>query len=142
MARRRVDYGTIDPVVSRELFIRHALVDGEWTNTHEFFQKNRDLLDAVDDIEQRIRRRDISITEDQLFDFYDTRVGADCVSTRHFDTWWKKARRTEPALLDLDPTSSPPQFPTPTKIFHQHGGRVRRRWNCGTGSIRRPTTTV
>ena len=117
VARRRVDYGTIDPVLSRELFIRHALVDGEWTTTHEFFQKNRDLLDAVDDIEQRIRRRDISITEDQLFDFYDTRVGADCVSTRHFDTWWKKTRRTEPALLDLDPTQFATTVPNADKDF-------------------------
>ncbi|GAB07700.1 ATP-dependent RNA helicase HrpA [Gordonia amarae NBRC 15530] len=117
VARRRVNYGTIDPVVSRELFIRHALVDGEWTTEHAFFQKNRDLLDAVDDIEQRIRRRDISITEDQLFDFYDARVGADCVSTRHFDTWWKKTRRTRPDLLDLDPAQFATVVPNADKDF-------------------------
>ena len=63
------------------------------------------------------RRRDISITEDQLFDFYDTRVGADCVSTRHFDTWWKKTRRTEPALLDLDPTQFATTVPNADKGF-------------------------
>ena len=117
VARRRVNYGPIDPVISRELFIRHALVDGEWTTAHEFFQKNRDLLDAVDDIEQRIRRRDISITEDQLFDFYDTRIGADCVSTRHFDTWWKTARRADPGLLDLDPAQFATAVPNADKDF-------------------------
>ena len=103
VAKRRVTFGGIDPVASRELFIRHALVEGDWRTDHAFFHRNRELLEAADDLEHRTRRRDIVITEDQLYDFYDARIGADCVSTRHFDTWWKKERQQNPQLLDLDP---------------------------------------
>ena len=103
VAQRRVHFGAIDAPTSRALFIRHALVEGDWRTNHRFFQNNRDLLDAAEEVEHRARRRDIVITEDQLFDFYDQRVGAEVVSARHFDTWWKRARRTTPDLLDLTP---------------------------------------
>ncbi|MFW0797362.1 ATP-dependent RNA helicase HrpA [Gordonia sp. CPCC 205515] len=103
VAQRRVPFGTIDPVTSREMFLRHALVEGDWRTNHAFFEHNRDLLDAAADVEHRARRRDVVISEQQLFDFYDERVGAEVVSARHFDTWWKKTRRTQPDLLDLKP---------------------------------------
>jgi ATP-dependent helicase HrpA len=96
---RQVNYGRIDPEVSRELFIRHALVQGEWRTHHAFFHGNRELLEDVGELEHRARRRDILVSEDTLFDFYDKRVGPDVVSARHFDSWWKKARRAEPDLL-------------------------------------------
>ncbi|WP_072802013.1 ATP-dependent RNA helicase HrpA [Rhodococcoides yunnanense] len=98
---RPVGYHTIDPEVSRELFIRHALVQGEWTTQHPFFHKNRALLDDVGELENRARRRDIVVDDDALFDFYDTRIGPNVVSARHFDTWWKKTRRSTPELLDF-----------------------------------------
>uniref|UniRef100_UPI003D93ACDA ATP-dependent RNA helicase HrpA n=1 Tax=Gordonia sp. B7-2 TaxID=3420932 RepID=UPI003D93ACDA len=101
VARRRVVYGPIDPVTSRELFIRHALVEGDWRTDHSFFHRNRELLEAAADVEHRVRRRDLVITEDQLYDFYDQRIGAEVTSARHFDTWWKRARRDRPDLLDL-----------------------------------------
>ncbi|WP_439032735.1 ATP-dependent RNA helicase HrpA [Gordonia terrae] len=103
VARRRIDYGPIDPVVSRELFIRHALVDGDWRTNHPFFARNRELLDAASDVENRTRTRGLVITEDQLFEFYDQRIGDEVTSARHFDTWWKKTRRSQPDLLDLRP---------------------------------------
>src|SRR5690606_25937763 len=53
----------------------------------------------------RARRRDIVVDDDTLFDFYDQRVGADVVSARHFDTWWKKTRRTQPELLTFTPAT-------------------------------------
>jgi ATP-dependent helicase HrpA len=96
---RQVNYGRIDPEVSRELFIRHALVGGQWRTHHKFFHANRELLEDVGELEHRARRRDILVDEDTLFDFYDKRVGADVVSGRHFDTWWKTTRRTDPDLL-------------------------------------------
>ena len=102
VSRRLVGYGRIDPEVSRELFIRHALVQGEWETPHEFFHRNRELLDDVEALEHRARRRDIVVTDDELFDFYDHRIGAEVVSARHFDTWWKKARRQAPDLLDFE----------------------------------------
>ncbi|MBF6354556.1 ATP-dependent RNA helicase HrpA [Nocardia higoensis] len=102
---RPVDYGRIDPELSRELFIRHALVQGEWRTEHRFFHRNRELLDDVADLEHRARRRDILVDDEVLFEFYDKRIPADVVSARHFDTWWKKARRANAELLDFTTTT-------------------------------------
>ncbi|MGP0222860.1 ATP-dependent RNA helicase HrpA [Paenarthrobacter sp. NCHU4564] len=99
---RRVNYGRIDPELSRELFIRHALVEGEWRTHHKFFHRNRALLQEVEELETRMRRRDILVDDQTLFEFYDARVGQDVVSERHFDKWWKEARQSDPTLLDFD----------------------------------------
>ncbi|BAH55024.1 ATP-dependent RNA helicase HrpA [Rhodococcus opacus] len=99
VARRAVTYSTIDPETSRDLFIRHALVQGEWQTQHKFFHANRALLEDVEELEHRARRRDILVDDDTLYDFYDQRVGPEAVSARHFDSWWKVARRTNPDLL-------------------------------------------
>ncbi len=99
---RKVNYGRIDPELSRELFIRHALVEGDWDTRHEFFAANRALLDEVEDLENRARRRDLLVDDQTLFEFYDQRVGEEVVSRRHFDTWWKKTRRTQPDLLNFE----------------------------------------
>jgi ATP-dependent helicase HrpA len=99
---RKVSYGRVDPVLSRELFIRHALVYGEWDTRHEFFHANRELVAEVEEMEDRSRRRDILVDEETLFDFYDQRVGEEVVSAAHFDTWWKRTRRTHPDLLTFE----------------------------------------
>ena len=101
IAGRRVLYAKVDPEHARELFIRHALVDGEWTTHHEFFHENRALLAEAEDLEHRARRRDLVVDDDALYDFYDKRVPADVVSAVHFDTWWKTAGRTHPDLLSF-----------------------------------------
>jgi ATP-dependent helicase HrpA len=102
VAARKVNYGSIDPEVSRELFIRHALVEGDWDTSHKFFAENRALLDEVEDLENRARRRDLLVDDQTLFEFYDQRVGEEVVSARHFDTWWKKTRRDQPDLLNFE----------------------------------------
>jgi ATP-dependent helicase HrpA len=99
---RTVNYGRIDPALSRELFIRHALVQGEWQTRHKFFHRNRELIGEVEELEHRVRRRDILVDERTLFDFYDQRVGQEVVSSKHFDTWWKRTRATQPDLLTFD----------------------------------------
>jgi ATP-dependent helicase HrpA len=99
---RTVNYGRIDAEVSRELFIRHALVEGDWQTRHAFFRRNRELIGEVEELEHRARRRDILVDEDTLFAFYDQRIGPDVVSARHFDTWWKRTRATQPDLLTFD----------------------------------------
>ena len=101
VVQRKVSYGKIDPELSRELFIRRALVEGDWETRHHFFHDNRALLDEVEDLEHRARRRDIVVDDETLFQFYDDRVPGDVVSAAHFDSWWKKTRRTEPKFLDL-----------------------------------------
>jgi ATP-dependent helicase HrpA len=100
---RNVDLGRIDPELARELFLRHALVEGDWETRHTFFTANRALLDDVEELETRARRHDLVVDEDTLHAFYDARVPKDVVSGRHFDTWWRKARRRQPDLLDLTP---------------------------------------
>ncbi|WP_019816374.1 ATP-dependent RNA helicase HrpA [Saccharomonospora saliphila] len=99
---RKVNYGRIDPETARELFIRHALVEGDWDTNHRFFHDNRALLAEVEDLENRARRRDLLVDDETLFAFYDERVGSEVVSSRHFDTWWKKARRHDPDLLNFE----------------------------------------
>ncbi|GAA1920409.1 ATP-dependent RNA helicase HrpA [Nocardioides lentus] len=103
VADRLVGFGTIDPVLSRELFIRHALVYGEWHSRHRFLAENARLLAEAEELEHRARRRGIVVDEHTLFDFYDARVGAEVVSGPHFDTWWKAERRSRPDLLTFDP---------------------------------------
>ncbi len=100
---RLVPYHQVDRAVSREIFLRHALVYGEWSTRHRFFAENRGLLEEVEELEHRARRRGIVVDEHTLFDFYDARVGEDAVSGTHFDTWWKQARRDDPGLLTFDP---------------------------------------
>src|SRR5436305_14338 len=96
---RKVPYGRIDPAAARELFIRHALVEGDWQTSHRFFAENRRLLAEAEEVEHRARRRGLVAGEDELFAFYDARIPAEVVSAQHFDTWWKQARRADPGLL-------------------------------------------
>ncbi|RAG86762.1 ATP-dependent RNA helicase HrpA [Streptacidiphilus pinicola] len=103
VAGRKVGYGSIDPELARELFIRRALVEGDWRTHHRFFHDNRKLLDEVEELENRARRRDILVDEETLFDFYDQRVGQEVVSAAHFDSWWKKTHRSRPDLLTFTP---------------------------------------
>ncbi len=103
VTERKVNYGRIDPELSRELFIRNALVEGEWRTHHKFFHENRKLLQEVEELEEKARRRDILVDDETLFDFYDERIPADVVSGRHFDSWWKKTAPAKPDLLTFSP---------------------------------------
>jgi ATP-dependent helicase HrpA len=103
VADRPVGYGSIDQELSRELFIRHALVYGEWSTHHKFYAKNLRLLEEAAELEHRARRRDLVVDEHTLFDFYDARIPADVVSGAHFDQWWKQERQRNGNLLTFDP---------------------------------------
>jgi ATP-dependent helicase HrpA len=102
IAQRKVNYGRIDPEASRELFIRNALVEGDWRTHHKFFADNRRLLSEVEELEHRARRRDIVVDDETLFDFYDQKVPEHVVSGAHFDSWWKRKRHEEPEFLDFE----------------------------------------
>jgi ATP-dependent RNA helicase HrpA len=102
VTERKVNYGRIDPETARDLFLRHALVEGDWRTHHRFFQENRALLEEVEDLEHRARRRDILVDDETLYDFYDQRVPEHVVSGAHFDSWWKKKRHEEPDLLNFE----------------------------------------
>lgn len=98
---RTVEYGPVDAEAARGLFIRHALVEGDWRPQHAFWRRNQQRIADAEALEDKLRRRDVVVDDDTLFAFYDARVGADVISTRHFDGWWKWARREQPDLLDL-----------------------------------------
>ncbi|MGW1911934.1 ATP-dependent RNA helicase HrpA [Streptomyces sp. NPDC002076] len=102
VAQRKVNYGRIDPETSRELFIRNALVEGDWRTHHKFYADNRKLLSEVEELEHRARRRDIVVDDETLFDFYDQRVPEHVVSGAHFDSWWKRKRHEQPDFLDFE----------------------------------------
>jgi ATP-dependent helicase HrpA len=103
VAARTVQFDRIDPELSRELFIRHALVERDWHTRHRFFAENQRALEQVNEWEERARRRDILIDDDTMFGLYDARIPAEVTSGRHFDSWWKKAARTQPDLLTFTP---------------------------------------
>jgi ATP-dependent helicase HrpA len=98
---RPVNYGRIDAGAARDLFIQHALVERDWQTHHKFFRHNELLLAEVAQLEDKARRRGIVADDSSIFDFYDRRIPKTVTSSRHFDSWWKKARATEPGLLDL-----------------------------------------
>ena len=102
VAARPVNYGAIDPRVSREIFIQSALVEGDWNTKHKFFKQNQQLIREVEELEHKSRRRDILVDERTLFEFYDQRIGTDVVSQKHFDTWWKKMEKQDPELLNFE----------------------------------------
>ncbi|MFI9495767.1 ATP-dependent RNA helicase HrpA [Streptomyces halstedii] len=102
VAQRKINFGRIDQEASRDLFIRNALVEGDWRTHHQFFHDNRKLLGEVEELEHRARRRDILVDDETLFDFYDQRIPEHVVSGAHFDSWWKHKRREEPDALDFE----------------------------------------
>ena len=71
VADRIVPYHRVDPGIARDLFIRHALVEGEWNTHHAFFHNNMEKLQSASELEDKARRRDIVVDEQTLFDFYD-----------------------------------------------------------------------
>ena len=100
---RSIQFDRIDPAMSREMFIRHALVEADWETRHAFFAANLAALQEVAEREDRARRRDIVIDDESLFALYDERIPPDVTSSRHFDSWWRKASRENPDLLTFTP---------------------------------------
>jgi ATP-dependent RNA helicase HrpA len=100
VASRTVQYGRIDPATARELFIRRALVEGDWEQRHAFMRENERRVEEVEILEARARRRDLLASEAKRAAFFEERVPQDVVSGRHFDRWFKQARHTQPTLLE------------------------------------------
>ena len=126
VADRLVQYGRIDQALSREMFIRHALVYGEWSTHQQFYRENLRLLEEAEELEHRARRRDLVVDEHTLFDFYDARIGPEVVSGAHFDTWWKQARRDAARPADLRPGDAHPRA-RPTRCARRTTRRRGRR---------------
>ena len=140
VAGRTVGYGSIDAPVARDLFIRHALVAGQWRSHHRFVAENAALRAEIARAEERLRRRDLMIDEEALVAFYDARIPDGIVSTRHFDSWWKRERHRRPRLLNLTrdllghvrDTAEAEQYPD---VWEQDGVRLPLTYRFEPGAV-------
>jgi ATP-dependent helicase HrpA len=141
VARRRIQLSRVDPEEARELFLRHALVDGDWpypvrgNALYDFDRRNRELRRELGMLEERARRRDILSDDEAVVDFYRERVPDDIRDVRSFERWWKDARRSRPELLTItradlldeeDEALDPHAFPD-----RVHGLTLRYRFEPG-----------
>ncbi|WP_298440319.1 ATP-dependent RNA helicase HrpA [uncultured Ferrimonas sp.] len=101
VAKRKVQFGPIEPVEARQIFLREALVNGELGLNEKFMQRNMALMDEVEALEHKSRRRDILVDEQTLFAFYDEKVGQGIYTRQLFQGWWSKAKRNNSDLLDF-----------------------------------------
>jgi ATP-dependent helicase HrpA len=105
--RRRVQLARFDRPFARELFLRHALVEGDWDASHldkrltAFERRNLELRRRLEKVEERERRRDILLGDEAVYRFYDARIPRDVFDARSFETWWRDASSRTPRLLDM-----------------------------------------
>ena len=99
--RRRIHYGPQDPELARELFIREALVNGHLNSNGRFLQRNRALIESLEGLEHKKRRRDILVDEEILFLWFDQRVPQGMHNAMDFEVWRKQAELEDPELLVL-----------------------------------------
>jgi ATP-dependent helicase HrpA len=111
---RTVGYDRVDRAEARDLFIRNALVYGEWDADHRFLRRNREFVEEVGALEARVRRGHL-LDDDAVHDFYDRHVPADVVSARHFERWWRDAGAAAPDMLEL----------TVDELRDRHGAAIR-----------------
>ena len=102
---RLVPYHRVDAEGARNMFIRHALLEGDWNRHHHFIDHNEALLAEAAEVEEKVRRRGLVVDEDTLFEFYDSRLPQSVTTARHFDSWWKKKRAEDKHYLDFDPAA-------------------------------------
>ncbi|EDN69927.1 ATP-dependent helicase HrpA [Beggiatoa sp. PS] len=101
VAKRKVNYGPLDPKLSKEIFIRNALVEGEYTSKAAFFQHNRELINEVEALEHKSRRQDILVDEEKIYAFYDARIPEGIYNGKAFEKWREQAERQNPKCLFL-----------------------------------------
>ncbi len=98
---RRVNFGRVDPVTAREIFIREALVAGNWETKLPFLAANEKLIARVQDMEHKARRQDVLVDEELIYAFYDQQLPADVCSGASCESWYKNEAQKQPRLLLL-----------------------------------------
>ncbi|MEY8199540.1 MAG: ATP-dependent RNA helicase HrpA [Colwellia sp.] len=101
VSKRKINFNAIEPVTCREIFIREALVNGDCVIKEKFLSKNQQLVESIEALEQKARRRDFLIDEQHLVDFYSDKLPDTVNCQRSFLAWWKKAKRENEQLLDF-----------------------------------------
>ncbi len=100
-SNRRVNFGRVDAAAAREIFVREALVHGEWDTKLPFLAHNARLIRQVEELEHKARRQDVLIDDELIFAFYDQQVPADVVSGATFERWYRDEVKRQPELLKL-----------------------------------------
>ncbi|MBV8603632.1 MAG: ATP-dependent RNA helicase HrpA [Pelomonas sp.] len=100
-ANRRVNFGRVDPVAARDIFIREALVNGEWETRLPFLAHNRRQIAKVEELEHKSRRQDVLVDDELIYAFYDAQVPAEVCSGAGLEKWWREASRADPRLLHI-----------------------------------------
>ncbi|MDD4999513.1 ATP-dependent RNA helicase HrpA [Rhodoferax sp.] len=98
---RRVNYSRVDLPGAREIFIREALVGGQWDTKLPFLAANQKLIQQVEDLEHKARRQDVLVDDELIYAFYDQQLPADVCSGFTFEAWYREALRINPKLLCL-----------------------------------------
>ena len=98
---RRMNYGRVDPVAAREIFIREALVNDQWETTLPFLSANHKLIKQVEDLEHKARRQDVLVDDELIYAFYDQQLPTDVCSGNSFERWYREESKKNPQLLML-----------------------------------------
>ncbi|MBT2971409.1 MAG: ATP-dependent RNA helicase HrpA [Candidatus Thiodiazotropha sp. (ex Ctena orbiculata)] len=100
--RRKINFSPVDAVVAREIFIRSALVDGDFQTRAPFWRHNQELIEAIHDMEAKSRRHDILVDEERIYAFYDQRIPEGISTTPGFEKWLRAQAGKQPKLLYMD----------------------------------------
>ena len=136
---RRMQYARIDAQMCRDLFIRHALVHGEWDSKQQFDRANQQLLKQLEALADRARKPQFAPDDEDVFRFYNARIPQDVLSTRTFEGWWRKAKNETPELLTMTRDDLlPPEIKAPSDQdnpkswnFGDHELKLRYRYEPG-----------
>ncbi len=100
-SNRRVNFGKVDAPAAREIFIREALVAGEWDTKLPFLAHNQKLIRQVEELEHKSRRQDVLVDDELIHAYYDQQLPADVVSGHSFERWYREEVKKQPKLLWL-----------------------------------------
>ena len=138
---RKMQYSKVDPLFSRELFIRHALVEGEWQSIQQFEKRNKEIIAELAEIAERTRNPGLIPDEDDLFRFFNNRIPLDVFSTRSFEGWWKVVKVDEPELLTIsqeklfgERVEVPTESDNPT-LWMQDGQQLKLSYRFDPGAL-------
>jgi ATP-dependent helicase HrpA len=103
VSQRRRTYSHIDPAVCRDIFIRQALVNLDTKLNYAFLRHNQQVVESIESLEEKSRRRDLLVDEETLVEFYAKRLPEHICSEASFKKWWQKCAGDNADLLNFDP---------------------------------------
>lgn len=99
--KRKINFKQIEPTTCREIFIREALVNGDCHLNEKFFKANKTLVESIETLEKKARRKDFLVDEEHLYEFYNVKLPPSVICLKSFLSWWKKTKIKQPDLLNF-----------------------------------------